>query len=480
MRSTSLSFGVVVCLAVAALATTPNAALADVTGTTGSGVPFDTYQPSLVMNYLISLDGIFPARDGGPPNGKFLGEVTPFAGNFAPSGWAMANGQLMSIAQNTALFSILGTTYGGNGITTFALPDLRGRSVINIGQGPGLSNRVLGEEPGVPNISLTEANLPPHDHTLPGGGVTGFTGGNQPFTTMQPSLAMNYILNEQGIFPSQGGGSTSFPFLAQVNLFAGPANYFSAAPNANGQLLAINQNQALFSLLGTTYGGDGVQTFALPDLRGRTAISTGQGPGLSNRFLGDKIGQENTTMNLSQMPAHNHTLPGGGVTGVTGSSLPIDNMQPSTALHYIIATQGIFPSQGGGGTIDEPMLAQMALFAGDFAPSGWAFANGQILSIAQNTALFSLLGTTYGGNGQTTFALPDLRGRDIIGAGQGPGLPLFDLGEVLGGENISLNVANLAPHNHSLPVPEPASVALAIAGAAALMLARRHRASSRA
>jgi microcystin-dependent protein len=458
------------CLAVVAVL--PSALHADVTGITGSGVPFSTQQPSLVMNYLVSLDGIFPARDGNPPNGKFLGEVTPFAGNFAPAGWAMANGQLLSIAQNTALFALLGTTYGGNGQTTFALPDLRGRSVIGTGQGPGLSDRSLGEQDGVPNVTLTVANLPSHDHTLPGGGVTGFTGGNQPFTTVQPSLAMNYIINEVGIFPSQGGGgSTDFPFLGQVNLFAGTPNYFATAPNTNGQLLAINQNQALFSLLGTTYGGDGVQTFALPDLRGRTAISTGQGPGLTNRVLGEKDGQETTTMTVSQMPAHNHTLPGGGVTGVTGGGLPIDNMQPSTALHYIIATAGIFPSQGGGGSLTEPMLGQMALFAGNFEPSGWKFADGQLLSISQNTALFSILGTTYGGNGISTFGLPDLRGRDIIGMGQGPGLPNYVLGEVDGTESISLLTANLAPHDHTLPVPEPASLLLAFLGAAGALVA---------
>ena len=91
---------------------------AQVTGDIGSGQPFSTLQPSLAMNYLISTEGIFPSQ-GSEPNEKFLGEVTPFAGNFAPSGWALANGQLLSIQQNTALFSILGTTYGGDGITTF-------------------------------------------------------------------------------------------------------------------------------------------------------------------------------------------------------------------------------------------------------------------------------------------------------------------------------------------------------------------------
>src|SRR5947209_8680014 len=98
----------------------------------------------------------------------------------------------------------------------------------------------------------------------------------------------------------------------------------------------------------------------------------------------------------------------------------------------------------------EPFLASIAIFAGNFAPRGWALCNGQILPIAQNTALFSLLGTTYGGNGQTTFALPDLRSRAPIGAGQGPGLSNIDLGQVGGTENVTLLTSNMPMHNHSL------------------------------
>jgi microcystin-dependent protein len=100
----------------------------------------------------------------------------------------------------------------------------------------------------------------------------------------------------------------------------------------------------------------------------------------------------------------------------------------------------------------EGYIAQIVLFAGNFAPRFWAFCNGQILSIAQNTALFSLLGTTYGGNGQTTFALPDLRGRAPIGAGQGPGLSSINLGQVGGIENTTLLIANMPAHNHVLTV----------------------------
>ena len=98
--------------------------------------------------------------------------------------------------------------------------------------------------------------------------------------------------------------------------------------------------------------------------------------------------------------------------------------------------------------MSEPFLAEIVLFAGNFAPRGWAFCQGQILSIAQNTALFSLLGTTYGGNGQTTFALPDLRGRVPVGTGQGPGLPSINLGEVSGEPTHTLIITEMPAHNH--------------------------------
>ena len=134
-----------------------------------------------------------------------------------------------------------------------------------------------------------------------------------------------------------------------------------------------------------------------------------------------------------------------------GSSNPVSIMQPSLALNYIIALQGIFPARNGV----EPYIAEIVLFGGNFAPRGWAFCDGSLLSIAQNTALFSLLGTTYGGNGQTTFALPDLRGRVAIHAGQGPGLTPRDLGESFGTEQVTLTVAQLPAHSHSVLFVNP-------------------------
>ncbi len=114
-------------------------------------------------------------------------------------------------------------------------------------------------------------------------------------------------------------------------------------------------------------------------------------------------------------------------------SLNLDNRQPSLALNYIIALQGVFPSQNQA---NEPYLAEIIMFAGNFAPTGWAFCNGQLLPINQYQAVFSLLGTTYGGNGTTNFALPDLRGRVPVGFGQGSGLSNYPLGDTVGTETI--------------------------------------------
>jgi len=169
---------------------------------------------------------------------QYLGEIRLFPYNFAPSGWAFCNGQIMSIQQNTALFSLLGTTYGGNGTTTFALPDLRGRAPISSGQGTGLSNWTLGQIVGSENVSILLANLPTHNHTVspgandsaatatrPGGAVmarvssaiyasasdgttmaastTSSTGSNQPISVLNPRLVLNYCIALQGIFPSR-------------------------------------------------------------------------------------------------------------------------------------------------------------------------------------------------------------------------------------------------------------------------------------
>ena len=181
-----------------------------------------------------------------------IGEIRMFAGNFAPKSWAFCSGQILSISSNTALFSILGTYYGGNGTTTFALPDLRGRMAVGQGNGPGLSPMALGQKSGVETVTLTSANMPAHTHvgagnfsgswkmpassdsggTTPTGNIiaspsnnmfdTGTdtalaaspisgsltatiasNGGGYPFSVLGPYIAVNYVICQYGVYPSR-------------------------------------------------------------------------------------------------------------------------------------------------------------------------------------------------------------------------------------------------------------------------------------
>ena len=282
-------------------------------------------------------------------------------------------------------------------------------------------------------------------------GITGSTGGSQPFDNMQPSLALNYFIPTQGIFPSRegvfGAGEQT---IASVRMFAG--NFTPGASAAtDGHLINISQNTALFSLLGTTYGGNGTTNFALPDLGGSTPVHTGTGPGLRPWEPGQTDGTATVTLTQAQLPAHQHTLaPPSLLTGVTGGNQPFSTIQPSLGLNYVIATDGVFPSEGSGGAANT-FLGQVGLFAGNFAPAGWAFTNGQLLPISENQALFALLGTSYGGDGQTSFALPDLEGRAVVGTGTGLGLGSWSLGETRGAEDVTVTQALMAAHNHTLP-----------------------------
>jgi microcystin-dependent protein len=165
----------------------------------------------------------------------FVGEIRLYGFNFAPRNFALCNGQILSIAQNTALFSLLGTTYGGNGQTTFALPDLRSRVPVHQGQGPGLSSYSMGEQTGTESVTLLQTEMPAHNHlhnaantdatdsspqgnvpaVIPAGGYTAtpntqmnpqslsISGGSQPHNNLQPLLTINFCIALFGIFPSR-------------------------------------------------------------------------------------------------------------------------------------------------------------------------------------------------------------------------------------------------------------------------------------
>jgi microcystin-dependent protein len=367
----------------------------------------DNYQESLALTQFIAMNGIFPPNEEDTESAVGTGylpmaAIRTFAGNFAPGNDAPADGRQLSLAQNTALFSLLGTNYGGDGMMTFALPDLRGRAIIGSGQGPGLDDHDVGQAIGTPEIAIMQANLP-----------SWFDGTSQPIDNDQPSLPITYAIRTTGSVPSATVGSIGF--LGEVVRFAGsfaPAGFM----NCDGQLLPIIGNEELFDVIGTTYGGDGNSTFALPDLRGRNAVGA-----TASEPVGTQTGGGDFLLTNAQLP-----------TNMGGGGQAFDNEGPGLSLRYIIALQGIFPPQpgSGGNAPDEPYYAEITLFAGDFAPRGWAFCEGQLLPISQNQALFSLLGTTYGGNGQTTFALPDLRGRTAVGTGAG-----IPIGTVLGSDD---------------------------------------------
>ena len=227
----------------------------------GASAAIDPHQPSLGLNYVINTEGVFPS---GNLTLNSLGVVSAFAGNFAPGDELFCDGQLLQISEFSALFNLIGTTYGGDGVTTFALPDLRGRDIVGAGAG-----FTLGEQVGAANVNLTNANSP--------------LGSDAPVDAQQPGLVMNYYIALQGIFPSQGtsgNSSQQTPYLGQIVACAETITDPSGWALCDGQLLAINQNQALFALLGTTYGGNGVTTFALPNLEGRTVLGTGGANGL--------------------------------------------------------------------------------------------------------------------------------------------------------------------------------------------------------
>ena len=166
----------------------------------------------------------------------YVGEIRMFGGNFAPAGWAFCDGQLLPISENEVIFQLIGTTYGGDGQSTFALPDLQGRIPVHMGQGAGLTSRIIGETSGTESVTLTVNQIPAHNHLVKSTNAVGnsksgpqiaagdlarvytneatpldplssstisLTGGSQPHSNMMPTLCVSFIISLFGIFPSQ-------------------------------------------------------------------------------------------------------------------------------------------------------------------------------------------------------------------------------------------------------------------------------------
>lgn len=336
----------------------------------------------------------------------YLGEIRVFSAHFAPNGWAICDGSLLSISANSALHSLIGTTYGGDGTATFALPDLRGRAPMHVGSGKGLSPRTLGERGGAEDIRLQADQLPAHSHVALADGVDGnqsapylglwaassllssyansaatsamhasaiaANGNGAPHDNMPPYLAITFIISLDGLYPTPNGFPLEEAFLGQIQAFS-----FGFLPAGwalcNGQEYTIAGNEQLFGVLGTTYGGDGVTTFALPDLQGRMPMHSG-----ADVKQGTNGGEESHTLTLNELPSHAHVPhgsmnfadsgdPSGGVwgnqagaaaysnrtpniamggsaIGKTGSDQPHDNMSPYLVVLFGISLTGPLPS----------------------------------------------------------------------------------------------------------------------------------------
>ncbi len=362
---------------------------------------FNNDQASLVLNQVVPLSGSFPLRPNGVDDfndDEQFGFIRTFA-DISPSSDPLAQGQTLPIQQNLALFSLLGTTYGGNGSSTFGLPSLGGR--VQVGVGGSYS---LGEQTGTDTGTVTAPEFPAN-----------LGGTSQPVNDVQPTLAVEYVIRVNGDRPDTAGASG---ITGEVLAFLGnfvPDGYVLA----NGQLLSMADNPELFAVIGKTYGGTS-DSFAVPNLMGRNIV--GAHGALQ---LGATVGQDGVVLTQANEPV-----------AQGGAGTPFNNQSAGLALNYIICTTGVYPSRGNP-LGEESYLGEVRAYAGAQIPTGWMLAQGQLLPITQNTALFSLFGTTYGGNGTTTFALPDLRDRVAVGADN-----THTLGSTYGANTATLTVTD--------------------------------------
>jgi microcystin-dependent protein len=294
------------------------------------GAPIAT----LALTQLIDTGGAFPQQGSGPAI-NYMAMVHAFAGKGPAFGASTCAGQLLTVANHQALFSILSVTYGGDPIVNFALPNLGQRAAAG------------------------------------GGPLSPPTG---------PGLPMTYMLAAAG-----GAGPSEYPMIGAIGLFAGmdpPAGWLVA----DGSMLAISQNVPLFQAIGATFGGNGETVFQLPDLGGRAPVGAGQGPGVAIA-LGQQVD--------------------------AGPDAPVSCL----GLNYIINVWGAAPPVGGNGGFppSTSVLGEVVAYAGAAIPDGWLPADGREMSVEANEALFAVIGDTFGGDGKTSFALPDLRTRLVEG-----------------------------------------------------------------
>lgn len=391
--------------------------------------PLNIGQPSLALPFAIVSNGQlpgFPGRAGAlatvsAPSAASTGFI--FQTAFDPSrvqSLIQTHGQSLQLSDNLALgYASLGTTYGGQGLSTFNLPNFGGGLPIYITNAAGQTQ--WAQTQGIPDnsVTLTQQQLP-----------ASLGGNSSPVPNAQFGTGVQYIIQTQGMYPVSGAPTPMT--VGMVYPFATPFN--GGLPSgfmlADGRVLEIAQHPALFSILRFSYGGDGRSTFALPDLRNRVPIGTGTASDNQVFVLGQEVGVQQITLTENNIPSPE------------GQS--IYTFQPSLALNYVINTQGTLFTIGD----TTSMLGQVSLYAGQLIPGGWTLAQGQLLSIADNADLYSLIGTQFGGDGVKTFALPDLRGRTAIGTG---GVNNLAIGDEQGSFEQTIQPQNIPP----IDIPAP-------------------------
>jgi microcystin-dependent protein len=269
--------------------------------------------------------------------------------------------------------------------------------------------------------------------------------------------------------------SAQLGLTGEIKLFAG-----SFEPDGwafcNGQLLDIKEYEALYKQIGTTYGGDGKINFALPDLRGRIVIGSGEGTGLTKRSQGEYTGTSQIQLYEQNLP-HSHYIPAKIIDsadmnngkyptllllptnkteniniGPAGLSVPATNIQPSLGINYIICLSGY---QDGPDADSAYYLGDIRIIAGSYLPGNWAKCDGSTLKVETNQALYSLIGTLYGGDGKTGFKLPDIRGKAVAGPGADTSNAINfsqTVGDISGTDSMKMTIANLPPHIHKVEV----------------------------
>ncbi len=266
------------------------------------------------------------------------------------------------------------------------------------------------------------------------------------------------------------------PYLSEIRIFASGVVPKGWVP-CNGQLLPIAGNADLFYLIGTTYGGDNIHNFAVPNLNGRVPMQHG-----INFPAGVTGGEETHALSINEMPEHNHlalasqqeadsntpqnnwwavnpeyspySQPGDTpnmspqALQAVGANKQHNNMSPYLALNICMAVSGIYPSPDDTILMTDPYISEIRILACKFAPGIWSTCEGQKLPVPKYVALYSLIGNIYGGDAQT-FNVPDMRVAALISTGQGPGLKDYKLGDKGGASQVAITEETMPRHTHA-------------------------------